>query len=229
MDSPLHHDRPALAQGPIVPPASGSRPVPVGLDELRGMSWVTLFGNARPVELEIGTGKAGFLLRRARQRPDRNFLGLEWANEFYRFAVDRIQRWKLPNVRLLRYDAGLFIRTHCPRDSLEVLHVYHPDPWPKRRHAKRRLFQAPFVEAAVACLAPGGRWAVQTDHAEYAQVITRLLRGHPELEEVPFDDPAFGVVDARIDTNFEIKYAREGRRMYRIAVRRRGGDARTNS
>jgi tRNA (guanine-N7-)-methyltransferase len=196
-------------------------PVAVDLPELKNFTWESVFHNDRPVELEIGTGKAAFLLRRARARPDRNFFGLEWANEFYRFAVDRMERWKVPNVRLLRIDGSHFIRVVCPRESLTALHVYHPDPWPKRRHHKRRLFQPPFVEAAVQCLRHGGHWAVQTDHAEYFDVIRALLLGQAELYETPFDDPEFGVEAARIATNYEIKYLKEGRRIYQLAIRRR--------
>jgi tRNA (guanine-N7-)-methyltransferase len=195
--------------------------ITVDLAALQPLSWAALFGNDRPVEVEIGTGKAGFLLRRARARPERNFLGIEWANEFYRYAVDRMQRWQVPNVRLLRADASHFIRAVCPPESLTALHVYHPDPWPKRRHWKRRLFQPLFVEAAVRCLLQHGHWAVQTDHAEYAEIIRGLLVGHPELHEAPFDDPEFGVEACRVATNFEIKYVKEGRQLYQIAVKRR--------
>lgn len=198
-----------------------SVPVAVAGDELDPFTWVALFGNVRPVEVEIGTGKAAFLLRRARARPDRNFLGIEWANEFYRFAVDRMERWKVPNVRMLRWDAGHFIRTICPPASVTALHVYHPDPWPKRRHHKRRLFQPALVDAAVRCLVHGGHWAVQTDHAEYFEIIRTLLAGHSELVGVPFDDPEFGVEAAQVATNFELKYRREGRRIYQVAVKRR--------
>lgn len=199
------------------------RRIAVEQEELQGFSWARLFGNERPVEVEIGTGKAAFLLRRAQAHPERSFLGMEWANEFYRFAVDRMRRWGVPNVRLLRTDAAHFIRVVCPPASISALHVYHPDPWPKKRHHKRRLFQAAFVDAAVRCLVPGGHWAVQTDHAEYFEVIVPLLRAHPELVEVPFDDPEFGVEAARVATNFEIKYLREGRKMYQIAMKRRRG------
>jgi tRNA (guanine-N7-)-methyltransferase len=198
-----------------------TRPVAVELAELTGFSWARVFGDDRPVELEIGTGKAAFLLRRARARPERNFLGIEWANEFYKYAVDRMTRWHMPNVRMLRADASHFVRQICPPASLTALHVYHPDPWPKRRHWKRRLFQPALVDAAVRCLVPGGHWAVQTDHAEYFEQIASLLRGRPELVETAFDDPEFGVEAARVATNFEIKYLREGRRIYQLAVRRR--------
>lgn len=205
--------------------ALGSAPtflsVAVSLHELSGMTWPGLFGNDHPVELEIGAGKGTFLLRRARQHPERNFLGIEWANQIYRYAVDRMQRWRVSNVRILRTDADHFIRVVCPRGSLTALHVYHPDPWPKKRHHKRRLFKPAFVAAAVQCLVPGGRWAVQTDHAEYFEQIAALLRGHAGLIEVPFDDPDYGVDSARVATNYEVKYLREGRQIYQLAMQRR--------
>lgn len=198
------------------PPSLVLEPPPVGI-----VSWRAIFGNDQPVEMEIGTGKAAFLLRRARAHPEINFLGIEWANEFYRFAADRMARWGVTNVRMLRVDAARFVREQCPRESLAALHVFHPDPWPKRRHWKRRLFQPAFVEAAAACLRRGGRLAVQTDHAEYFEVIAGLLRGCEALVEVPFDDPQFGIESARVATNFEIKYLREGRSIYQIAMRKR--------
>ncbi len=198
-----------------------ARPVAVEPSELEGLDFARLFGDDRPVELEIGTGKASFLLRRARAHPEINFLGIEWANEFYRFAVDRMQRWQVPNVRMLRIDADHFIRVLCPRASLTALHIFHPDPWPKRRHDKRRLIKQPFVDAAVQCLVPGGHWAIQTDYLDYFEQIRDVLLSHPELYEVPFDDPQFGVEAARVATNYEIKYLREGRRIYQIAVKRR--------
>ncbi len=190
------------------------------LSDLDDFTWERIFPQRRPIELEIGTGKAAFLLRRAQARPDRNFLGIEWANEFYKFAADRMRRWGVTNVRMLRTDASHFMRIVCPPASLRVLHVYHPDPWPKKRHHKRRLFQQPFVDAAVRCLEPGAHWLVQTDHAEYFEQIEGLLRGHPALEKVEFDDPELGIADARVETNFEIKYLREGRTMHQLAVRR---------
>ncbi|MGE0480635.1 MAG: tRNA (guanosine(46)-N7)-methyltransferase TrmB [Phycisphaerae bacterium] len=196
----------------------------VASDALADFSWDRVFPPERcalPIELEIGTGKGAFILRRALDHPERNFLGIEWANEFYRYAVDRMQRRGAQNVRLLRCDAGWFVRQVCPAGSLAALHVYHPDPWPKKRHHKRRLFEPAFVAAATSCLQPGARWAVQTDHAEYFSQIVALLAAEPRLERAEFDDPAWGVSDARLQTNFEIKYLREGRAIYRIAVRRK--------
>lgn len=201
------------------PPAKyPPNPVEVPVELLEGFAWQRLFDIERPIELEIGCGKGGFLLRRARDLPDRNFLGIEWANQIYKYAADRVRRWGLKNVRMLRTDAGFFMRQVCPRDSLTVLHVYHPDPWPKKRHHKRRLIQPSFVAAAADCLVRGGRWAIQTDHAEYFEQIRAVVLAHPGLKEVPFEDPGFGVTEVGIETNFENKYRREGRAFHRLAV-----------
>ncbi len=184
------------------------------------LDWTEVFGNEHPVELEIGSGKGTFLLRRALDRPDLNFLGIEWANEFYRFAADRMARWGLTNVRMLRADAGVFMRTVCPRDSLAALHLYHPDPWPKRRHQRRRLVQPDFVDAVAACLIHGGRWAIQTDHAEYFAWITERVQAHPSLAPTPFHEADSGVAGAGVGTNFEAKYRLEGRAIYQLALRK---------
>lgn len=196
---------------------SGVAVEPSALAEL---NWPALFGNDRLIEIEIGVGKGAFLLRRAQARPDLNFLGIEWAGEFFRFAADRMRRWGLTNVRMIRADASHFIRLQCPRASLRMIHVYHPDPWPKKRHHKRRLFQQPFVDAAAECLLPGGRLAVQTDHAEYHEIIRGLLLINPRFREIPFETLDFARDSGELETNFEIKYRREGRDFFRLAVER---------
>lgn len=179
-----------------------------------------LFARAGPIEMEIGFGKGGFLLRQARAHPERNYLGVEWANEFYRYAADRCRRWGVNNVRIIRTDARHLLIHQFPADVLSALHVYHPDPWPKRRHHKRRLFTPAFVEAAVRALKKGGRWAVQTDHAEYFEVIRSLLLNRYDLIPIDFDDPEYGTTEERTETNFEIKYLREGRPIFRLALRK---------
>lgn len=196
--------------------------VTVAVDSLpKPVDFTVLFGNTNPVEMEIGSGKAAFLLRMARTHPDRNFVGIEWASQYYRFAADRMVRWGVKNVRMIRTDAKNFVLYRLAPACLTALHVYHPDPWPKRRHHKRRLFSADFVEAAVRALISGGRWAIQTDHRGYYEVIKQLTQTRPELEAIPFNDPAFGTIGERTETNFELKYLREGRAIYRLAYRRK--------
>ena len=194
---------PSIAVEPIEPPAA----LDLGL----------MFGQRGPVEMEIGCGKGGFVLDRARQYPERNFFAVEWANKYYRYAVDRMMRWGMTNVRIMRADARIIVERCTPPACLSALHVYHPDPWPKKRHHKRRLFQPSFVDAVVRILRPGARFAVSTDHAEYFAVIAELTRARAELIEVPFEDPDSGPTEAGVNTNFEIKYRDRGMTIHYLA------------
>ena len=180
-----------------------------------------LFGNDRPIELEIGTGKGGFLLQQAQAHEDRNYLGIEWANKYFKLAADRMARWDVGNVRMIRCDAKVFVQRYLPAASICALHVHHPDPWPKRRHHRRRLFDEAFIDAAAKVLADDGTLNVQTDHAEYFEQIRSVLRAQPDLEETLFARQNQGECDDVIATNFQIKYQREEREIYRLTYRRR--------
>ncbi len=188
--------------------------------EPKTVCFTEIFGNARPVELEIGTGKGGFLLKQARAHEDRNYLGVEWSNKYYQFAAARMARWGVKNVRLLRCDAKHLVLQYLPEASIRALHVHHPDPWPKRRHHKRRLFDEAFVEAAVRASTDRATWAVQTDHAEYFELIRTLLLNHPALEQTLCVRQNEREHDTTIATNYQIKYRREGREIYRLTCTR---------
>ncbi|USO00310.1 MAG: methyltransferase domain-containing protein [Phycisphaeraceae bacterium] len=124
----------------------------------------------RPFELEIGSGKGTFLVQQAELEPGTNFLGIEWAGEFYAYAADRVRRrrpaGKLANVRLLHADAAEFLRWRCPDGVCRVIHLYFSDPWPKARHHKKRVIQHRFLAEAWRVLEPGGELRVVTDHDE---------------------------------------------------------------
>ncbi len=175
------------------------------------------FGSAGSIELEIGCGKGGFLLDRARSHPDIRLLGIEWANKYCNYCADRLLRANLTNARAMRTDAQYFVMHHLPEQVLSVMHVYHPDPWPKKRHHKRRLFQPDFIEAALRATESNGRWYVQSDHAEYFEWITEMLNVRSELTPFDWDGPGSLTGDGWGGTNFEIKYVREGRSIYRRA------------
>lgn len=178
---------------------------------------VTWFDSPGPLEIEIGSGKGGFLLGRAVANPQLRLLGIEWANKYFRYAADRMARRKVENVRMMRTDAAHFFQHHLPPHCVSALHVYHPDPWPKARHHKRRLIQPVFIEAALLALKPGAFWLVQSDHEEYFEEIRGLLDNHPRLGGVTWEETGVDAGEDWAGTNFEIKYTREGRTIYRAA------------
>lgn len=124
----------------------------------------------RPFEIEIGSGKGTFLIQQAALEPATNFLGIEWAGEFYAYAADRVRRRReaggLTNVRLLHTDAAEFLRWRCPAGIARVIHLYFSDPWPKARHHKKRVVQHRFLAEAWRVLEAGGELRVVTDHDE---------------------------------------------------------------
>jgi tRNA (guanine-N7-)-methyltransferase len=185
------------------------------------IDFVRLFGRSGPVHIEIGSGKATFLLNQATTQPEVNFLGIEQASKYYRYAVDRIGRWGLTNVRIIRTDAAHFLANFIPPNSIDCFHIYFPDPWPKRRHHKRRFFCPANVEKLLRTLKTGGSIKAATDCAEYFELITELFQTcRDRLELVEFLPTAGAEPGEWVGTNFERKYLKQKRPIYTIAVRK---------
>lgn len=179
-----------------------------------------LFGDNRPVELEIGSGKGLFLLREGAMRPDVNFLGVEWSRKYARFAAERLVRNGVANVRLVSADVNQLI-PRFPDGAFQAVHVYFPDPWWKQRHRKRRLFNEAFVGEAVRILQPEGMLKVATDVEEYFHVMQKLLAAEQRLHAVDPPAPNTPAHDLDYLTHFERKYRIEGRAIYRAQYIRR--------
>ena len=185
------------------------------------IDFTRIFGRKAAVHIEIGTGKAGFLLAQARVQPELNFLGIERAGRYYRYAVDRIGRWSVSNVRVIRTDAAQFLAEFVADSCVDCFHIYFPDPWPKKRHHKRRFFCQLNLEQLIRCLKPGGVIKTATDHAEYFEYIQKVLSGQSNrLEEIDFSPTAGANEGEWVGTNFERKYLKEQRPIYTIAVRK---------
>jgi tRNA (guanine-N7-)-methyltransferase len=180
------------------------------------VDWTVLFGRTGPVEIEIGSGRGRFLTDEAAARPGTSFLGAEIEVEYTRIAQARADRMGLTNVRFARLDGKAFVLERVPETSLAALHVFFPDPWPKKRHAKRRLFTPSFVRATAGALVPGGLLRVATDNLPYFEAIREVLDAEPALEKVPGSDAGWTA-----GTDYERKYEKEGRPMARGIWRRR--------
>jgi tRNA (guanine-N7-)-methyltransferase len=182
----------------------------------------------RPFELEIGSGKGTFLAQQAALQPDTNFLGIEYAHEYWIYAADRIRRHDFDNVVMLFADAGEFLHWRVPSETVDVLHLYFPDPWPKPRHHKRRMLSDRFLEDAKRVLKPSGELRIVTDHMDYwawmeehfdrwcrvgqvSDLSSGEARPTPPFTRHPFASPDSAGEGEVVGTNFERKYRREGR------------------
>jgi len=186
------------------------------------IDFVQIFGRSAPIQIEVGSGKGTFVVGQAQAHPEMDFLGIEWAAKYYRHAVDRVGRRGLANVRMIRADAAAFLRDSVPDGSIDCVHVYFPDPWPKRRHHRRRFLCPENVEQIIRMLRPGGRLQIATDHADYFDHIRTQLAGFSgRLEYVRFQPTAGAGTGEWVGTNFERKYLKEERAVYAIAVEKK--------
>ncbi len=177
------------------------------------LRWPELFGRDARTDVEIGSGKGRFLLELARLHPERNLLAVERAATYHRLCSERAAKRGLTNVRLIRTTAEDLLLRLLPPASVEDLYVLFPDPWPKKRHHKRRFVTPANVEAAARVLSPGGRLLVKTDHAGYAEVIRDVLAAADGLVPIPADE-AFAELPL---TGFEVKYVEQGRGIFSFA------------
>ncbi len=180
-----------------------------------------IFGRSAPVHIEIGSGKGTFLLNQANAQADINFLGIEWASRYCRHAIDRIGRWAIPNVKLIRTDAASFIANFLPEDCVQCFHIYFPDPWPKKRHHKRRFICSTNLEQLLRCLHRDGVIKIATDHAGYFQQIKDVIASQSkQLKTIDFLTTAGADEGEWVGTNFERKYLKEKRPIYTLAAKK---------
>jgi tRNA (guanine-N7-)-methyltransferase len=183
------------------------------------LSFSDLFGRDVPVHVEIGSGKGTFIVNQAEAQPDADFLGIEWASKYYRHAVDRVGRRALENVRLLRTDGAVFLTDHVNDQSVSCIHLYFPDPWPKKRHHKRRFVTQSNVEQVYRTLVPGGVFKMATDHAEYFEQMQAVMQQNSSRFEIVEFLPTAGAKTGEwVGTNFERKYLKEERPVYTLAA-----------
>jgi tRNA (guanine-N7-)-methyltransferase len=173
-----------------------------------------LFGNESPVVVEVGSGKGRFLIASALEQPGVNFIGIEKSLHYQRVMRERVGKRSLPNVRLINHDAFLVLQKMFTDNSVSEIHIYFPDPWPRKREQKRRIIRPDALAEMFRVLAPGGSGVYVTDHREYFDAAAPLIAQFFESETRipgPADPPR---------TNYEAKYRAEGREIYEVRFRK---------
>lgn len=171
-----------------------------------------IFPNVQPLEVELGAGDGSFLIQWARANPQHNFLGIERLLGRIRKIERKAARAGLKNIRLMRIEAAYFLEYLLPRRSVASLHIYFPDPWPKRKHRRHRLINQAFVETCARALAPGGRIFIRTDDPDYFAQITSVLEASPSFVPAETPEPL-----AAIHTDFERDFQQRGVQTLRTA------------
>jgi tRNA (guanine-N7-)-methyltransferase len=177
-----------------------------------------IFGRRAPLHVDLGCGDGGLLCALAQQMPEKNFLGIERLLGRSNSAARKAGKIDKGNMRVLRMENSYAVRHLLPRGSVETFYLLFPDPWPKRRHQRRRVVNEEFLSAINAALIPGGTVRVATDQLDYFEQIKRFAAGAA----------GFAIVDlsaspARTDlpvTKFENVYRKQGAPIYRLALRK---------
>jgi tRNA (guanine-N7-)-methyltransferase len=173
-----------------------------------------LFPKPQPLEIELGCGDASFLVDYARRHPDRNFIGVERLLGRLRKLDRKGRRAGLTNLRGVRIESAYFLEYLLPPRSASVLHVYFPDPWPKKKHRKHRLVNPHFADTVRNALARGGVVYLRTDDRDYFEQMTGVFDANPGFEKV--ETPA---ELAAWLTDFEREFHKRGIQTLRAAYR----------
>ena len=171
-----------------------------------------VFGNRNRVVVEIGSGKGRFLIASAMEQPepDVNFIGIEKSLHYYRLIQQRVEKRGLRNVRVINHDAFLVLQKMFADKSVSELHIYFPDPWPRKREQKRRIIRPEALAEMRRVLVDGGSGIYVTDHREYFEAAKPLIADFFRTETripAPADPPR---------TNYEAKYRAQGREIYEV-------------
>ena len=184
-----------------------------------------VFGRAAPRILEIGCGMGETTATIAAAHPGNDYLGIEVHTPGVGSLLKEIATRELTNLRVIQHDAVEVVRDMIAPGTLAGIHVFFPDPWPKKRHHKRRLIQPPFVALLASRLAPGGYFHCATDWEEYAQQMLEVLSAEPLLANTA-DAQLGGFAprpDYRPQTKFEARGLRLGHGVWDVVFRRRPG------
>jgi tRNA (guanine-N7-)-methyltransferase len=173
-----------------------------------------VFSRPAPLEVDIGCGDGAFLAAQAGRFPERNFLGLEKLFGRARRACKKASRLALPNLRVLRIEGAYAIQYLLPPASVDVMHLLFPDPWPKKKHRRRRIVTTDFLALVQRVLVPNGRFRIATDQNDYFEAIRGLITPTAFVEMIPAPEETFPL------TTFEKHFLAESAPIYRLELRK---------
>lgn len=173
-----------------------------------------LFVRGQPLEVELGSGDGSFLAKYASLHPEHNFIGVERLLGRIRKIDRKGRRAELKNLCLVRIEASYFLEFLLPKYSADVIHVYFPDPWPKRKHHKNRLINTRFTELAKEALTPTGIVYLRTDDKDYFAQMTEVFGATPLFTKVETPEELSAVV-----TDFERNFLARGVQTQRAAYK----------
>jgi tRNA (guanine-N7-)-methyltransferase len=180
---------------------------------LAPLDLLAIFGHAAPLHVDLGCGAGDFLCELARKYPQRNFLGVD--KMAGRVAKASRKAAALENVRVLNVESSYAVRYLLPEASVETFYLLFPDPWPKRRHHRRRIVSDQFLDSIERALEPAGLLHIATDQGDYFQQIERAALNDCRFDKIDIDE-----FDPLPQTKFERRFREQGAPIYQLALRK---------
>ncbi len=199
-ETPIHANPPSLLYQPVT--------------VVERVNLIELFPTRQPLEVELGSGDGSFIAHYAASHPATNFIAVERLLGRLRKVDRKGRRAGLANLRAVRMEASYFLEYLLPKASTAAIHVYFPDPWPKRKHRKHRLVNEIFARSAAQALTTGGAVYLRTDDADYFAQMKNVFAAAPGFVETQTPEPLRLVL-----TDFEREFLKRGAPTLRAAYR----------
>ncbi len=185
---------------------------------MRG-KWSEVFGNQNPIHLEIGTGKGRFITELAQLHPEINYIGIEKYSSVLVRALEKQAELQLPNLRFLRMEAEYLADCFAPGE-ISYIYLNFSDPWPKDRHAKRRLTSTRFLERYVRVLAPGGGFTFKTDNRPLFDFsLEQLQLAGWETLQLTYDLHHSPYMEGNVMTEYEERFSSMGNPIFMVKAK----------
>ena len=182
--------------------------------------WDELFGNYNPLNLEIGFGVGNFIIEMGIREPDENFIGMDFYHKGIRKVITRIEKYQLDNARIVYGDAKEKIPLLFNPEQLNRVYIKFPDPWPKKRHHKRRLIKPDFIKVLAEKLKKGGEVHIATDHEAYAMEILEFFEKERALKNKNGLGTFLFQKDGIPKSKYERKFINAGERIFYLEFKK---------
>ena len=182
--------------------------------------WQEVFGNGNPLALEIGCGIGDFIVKTAAERPQLNFIAIDYYNKGCDKTCRRLEKTGVDNVRVLRIEAREFIEAHIPKGSLQAVYINCPDPWPKKRHRKRRLVNPEFIDFIRDYMATGADFYFATDFEDYGEDVAGFMPQAVGVANMLAPDLSRFDLEGYHRSKYMLKFMAEGKQIHFVHYRK---------
>lgn len=187
------------------------------ISDTKQLTLESFFIDAKPLEVELGCGKSRFIITRAIENFGSNFIAIDRAGRFMKAGILKAEKHLLNNIRFFKCNAQDFVVDVLPDNSVDIFHVYHPDPWPKSKQRKRRLIQSEFLNILSKKCKVNGQLFISTDHTDYLKHMLREIKTTHSWKLIR-ESTNQRLFQEHLKTNYQMKYEKQGKDIHYLEL-----------